>query len=253
MTPGVADQHTDDLFFGAAVRLLQPRRGHRFGGDAALLAAAARSLTAPGAAVADLGAGVGAVGLALAAKGAGRALLVEIDSGLSALSAENAHRNGLSDRVQAVASDVAAVARDGDGLAGAFDVVATNPPFDDAGRHRASPDAARARAHIDDGAVVPVWIDAARRLLKPGGALVLIHRPEAHGALLAALGDGFGDLRLLPVHPRAEAAAGRIVVSARIGGRGPLRILPRLVMHAADGGFTPEADAAQRGGLLDLS
>lgn len=253
MTPDVADQLTDDLFFGAAVRLLQPRRGHRFGGDAALLAAAARSLLTPGGAVADLGAGVGAVGLALAAKGAGRALLVEIGEELAALAEENARRNGLSERTEVAVADVAAIARGGDEFAGAFDLVATNPPFDDAARHRASPHAGRARAHVDDGAVIPVWIGAARRLLRPGGAVVMIHRPEALGTLLAALDAGFGDARILPVHPRAEAPAGRIIMSARLGGRGPLLLRPPLVMHAADGGFTPEADAVQRGGMLDLS
>ena len=51
----------EDAFLGGRIRLRQPRRGHRAGTDAVLLAA----LAAPreGETVYDLGAGVGAVGL----------------------------------------------------------------------------------------------------------------------------------------------------------------------------------------------
>jgi tRNA1(Val) A37 N6-methylase TrmN6 len=244
------DELSDDLFFGGRLRLLQPRKGHRFGGDAALLVAVARNRLITGAAVADLGAGVGPVGLALAASGAGRTTLVEIDAGLLALSAENARRNGLAERVSCVAADVASVGRAG-GPAGteprSFDLVVMNPPFDDGGRFRASPDAAKARAHRDAGEVVERWVRAAARLLRPGGSLVMIHRPEALGALLAALDRRFGEARIRPVHPRDHAPAGRLLIAARAGRRGALAFLPPLVMHGADGGFTAEAGAAQRG------
>ncbi|RXF68080.1 tRNA1(Val) (adenine(37)-N6)-methyltransferase [Hansschlegelia zhihuaiae] len=244
------DELSDDLFFGGRLRLLQPRTGHRFGGDAALLAAAVRSRLADGASIADLGAGVGPVGLALAASGAGRATLVEVDPRLSALSDENARRNGLADRVACVAADVASVGRAGGPAAPrGFDLVAMNPPFDDGRRFRVSPDAAKARAHHDAGEVLDVWVKAAARLLKPGGSLVMIHRPEALSALLAALEGRFGEARLRPVHPRADAPAARLLIAARAGRRAPLALLPPLVMHEPDGGFSAEADAAQRGEL----
>src|SRR6516225_6411722 len=53
---------TDDAVLGGALRLRQPRRGHRVGHDAILLAASCP--LEPGDSVVDLGAGVGAVGLA---------------------------------------------------------------------------------------------------------------------------------------------------------------------------------------------
>src|SRR5579872_6937165 len=77
---------TDDAALGGRLRLLQPRRGHRFGHDAILLAAA--TPVQAGDRVAELGAGVGAAGLALAVRVPGvRVTLVEIDADLAALAA----------------------------------------------------------------------------------------------------------------------------------------------------------------------
>ncbi|MGA0532210.1 tRNA1(Val) (adenine(37)-N6)-methyltransferase [Hansschlegelia sp. KR7-227] len=240
---------TDDLFLGGRLRLLQPRRGHRAGGDAALLAAAGRSRLDDGATAVDLGAGTGAVGLAIAAFGAARVTLVEIDPALAALAEENARRNGLADRVAVFAEDVVRLAAPAE----CADLVVANPPFDAAGRFRVSPDAGKALAHSAPEELLEDWARAAARLLRPGGSLVLIHRPEALNALLRATERRFGAVRLRAIHPRADAPAARILLAARKGGRGSLALLPPLVMHDAGGGFTPEVEAAQRGeATLDM-
>ncbi|WP_261405908.1 hypothetical protein [Chenggangzhangella methanolivorans] len=84
-------------------------------------------------------------------------------------------------------------------------------------------------------------------MLRPGGAFVAIHRPQALGDILSGLGRGFGDLRIKPIQPRADAPAARLLVAGRKGGRGPLGLLAPFALHGPDGRFTPEADAAQRG------
>ncbi|GLK67676.1 tRNA1(Val) (adenine(37)-N6)-methyltransferase [Hansschlegelia plantiphila] len=244
---------TDDLFFGGRLRLLQPRRGHRAGSDAALLIAAARSRLGEGLSVADLGAATGAVGLSLALAGAGRVALIEIDPGLAVVAEENVARNGLRDRVVVAACDVAAAgARSGPPsiAAGAFGLVVANPPFDAVVRFRASPDPAKALAHAAPETLIDDWSKAAARLLKPGGSLVMIHRPEALDRLLRAVGPRFGDVRVLPIHRDAASPASRILIAARKGRRGALALLPGLVLHGEDGAFTPRADAAQRGDVV---
>src|SRR6266851_4838118 len=98
---------TDDAVLGGRLILRQPARGHRVGHDAILLAAS--TAAHPGEIAVDLGAGVGAAGLALALRVPGLAVrLVEIDPELAALSAENAARNSLATRVSAHALDAAA-------------------------------------------------------------------------------------------------------------------------------------------------
>src|SRR6266699_2678443 len=121
---------TEDPVLGGKLRLKQPTRGHRFGHDAILLAAACPARA--GERVVDLGAGVGAAGLALAARVPDTTVtLVEIDPEVAVL-------------------DVAAPARAfaAAGLSPeSVGRVLMNPPFNDPVRQRASPDRRRRLAH----------------------------------------------------------------------------------------------------------
>ncbi len=242
--------YTLDAFLGGAVALVQPRTGHRAGLDAALLQALVPG-NASGAAV-DLGAGVGTVGFAVAARAPALSVTcVENDPELVACARsalgrpENA---GFAARVAVLEADVTdrRELRDryGDGTA---DFVLMNPPYDNAERVRLSPDAGRRSAHVAEPGGLAAWTASAARLLRPGGQLCLIHRAAALPDVLAALGTSFGDVRITPVHPRAEKPAGRILVVARKAGRGDLRLMPGLVLHAAGGGWTEAADAILRG------
>jgi tRNA1(Val) A37 N6-methylase TrmN6 len=245
---------TDDAALGGRLRLLQPRRGHRFGHDAILLAAATPART--GDRVADLGAGVGTAGLALAARVDGaRVTLVEIDAQLAALAGENAARNGFADRVDAVALDIAAPA---DAFAAAglgpecCDIVMMNPPFHDAGKLQASPDACRRKAHEIEAGKLTDWVAAARRLLRPRGILTLIFRADGLPALIDLV-DGFGGIAVMPVHPKPGAAAIRVLFAAVKGSRAPLAIREGLVLAASDGTPTARTEAILRqGAALDL-
>ena len=78
------------------------------------------------------------------------------------------------------------------------DVVIMNPPFNDASRHRASPDRAREVAHVAAADTLEGWIHAARRILKSGGHLAMIWRADGLAQVLAALNRGFGGLVILP-------------------------------------------------------
>jgi tRNA1(Val) A37 N6-methylase TrmN6 len=183
---------TEDLFLGGRLRLRQPRSGHRSGHDAMLLAAA--TAVRPGDRVVEFGAGIGAAGLALARRaGAITLTLVEIEPRLAALARDNADANDI--KADVVVLDVTAPP---DAFAGfgpgpdSADVVLMNPPFNDAARHRVSPDRRRASAHVAGTGTLDGWIRAGHRLLKSGGALTLIWRADGLAEVLAALGRGFG-------------------------------------------------------------
>lgn len=249
-SPTGSEDISEDSLLGGRVRLRQLRRGHRVGTDAILLAAAVQ----PGAGetVADIGAGTGAVGLMVAVRARETTVvLVENDPVLLDLCRTNAGLNGMKERARVVAADVLAPAeerRRAGLLPSSADWVATNPPYLDPARSRRSPDPRRAAAHAllaPDG--LERWLKTCADLLKPKGSLALIHRADALGACLAHLRRGFGGLRLRFVHPRQDAPAIRVVVTAVKGGRAPLAVAPPLVLHEPGGGFTPEAEALHRG------
>jgi tRNA1(Val) A37 N6-methylase TrmN6 len=240
---------TEDAVLGGRLRLMQPKRGHRVGHDAILLAAA--SPARAGERAVDLGAGVGAAGLALAARVDGVAVtLVELDPGLAALAAANAGHNGLAARVRTAVLDVGAPARAfaAAGLAPqSVARVLMNPPFNDPVRQRASPDRRRRLAHAGARGTLGGWIKTAARLLRPSGTLTLIWRADGLADVLEALG-GFGAVTVLPVHPKPAAPAIRVLVRATKASRAPLAVLPGLVLNDRSGRPTQEAEAVLRAG-----
>jgi tRNA1(Val) A37 N6-methylase TrmN6 len=226
-----AGDFSEDAFLGGQLRLRQPRSGHRAGHDAMLLAAATPARA--GDRVVDFGAGVGAAGLAVARRVAAIELfLVEIDAQLAALARANAALNAIAAEV--VVLDVTS-APDGFAAAGLFpdsvDVVLMNPPFNDPARHRASPDRARASAHVASATTLANWVHAARRILKSGGILTLVWRADGLAEVLAALDRGFGSLAILPVHGDAATPAIRVLIRAVKGGMAPAQLHAALLLN----------------------
>jgi tRNA1(Val) A37 N6-methylase TrmN6 len=248
----VVDTAEADFFLGQQLRLRQLPRGHRAGTDAVLLAAAAPAKVT-GLAL-DVGAGVGAAGFALARLRPGLIFgLIENDPEMAPLARENLALNGLEGQGGVYEADV--LSPDSRRAAGLSDgmaaLVITNPPFLDPARSRLSPDAGKRAAHAmptAGPAALAEWLDACFDLLASGGVLILIHRAEALPAILAFL-DGRAAITLMPVQPRKESAAKRILVRAEKGGRAPLAIAPALILHEGER-FTPAADALHRGAAI---
>jgi tRNA1(Val) A37 N6-methylase TrmN6 len=72
--------------------------------------------------------------------------------------------------------------------------------------------------------------------------------------VLAAFEGRFGGLKVLPLLPRADAAAHRVIVQGVKGSRAPLQLMPGFVLHGADGQFTPAAqDILRHGAALLLA
>ncbi len=216
---------TCDGFLGGRLRLTQPARGYRAGMDAVLLAAACPAR--PGAAVLELGCGIGAASLCLGARVPGLALTgLELQPDYADLARQNGAANGIA--LEVVTGDLAALPR---ALrARRFDQVLMNPPYFTPGTP--APDAGRATAR-HEATPLAVWIDAGLRRLVPGGGLTLIQRADRLPEVLAALSPRAGAIHLRPLAPRPGADASRFVLTAIKGRRDPLRWLAPLVIHDA--------------------
>jgi tRNA1(Val) A37 N6-methylase TrmN6 len=239
---------SDDAVLGGRLTLRQPLRGHRIGHDGILLAAATAAQA--GEHAVDLGAGVGGAGLALACRVAGVAVtLVEIDPALTKLALGNIERNALSDRACAICLDVEASAAEfaAAGLAPASaECVLMNPPFNVV--QQPSPERSRRMAHAASPDTLRQWLAAAARLLAPDGAVTLVWRADGLADVLAALATDFGAITVLPVHPKPDAPAIRVLVRAVKGNRAPLKLLPGFLLADADGKPSAQAEAVLRNG-----
>ena len=232
-----------DRLLGGRLLLRQPMDGHRAGTDAVLLAAAAG--IEPGDVVLDVGSGAGTVGLILALREPGASIrLLEREPALVACAQSNLDLNGLAGRVRVEARDLWAPAPDAHRDAS---LVVSNPPFHAVGSVRSSPDALRARAHGLATGGHGDWLRACLGHARPHARIVLIHRPEALPALLAAAEGRLGALRILPVLPREGRDAVRILFGGVVGSRAAFGIMAPLVLHGPTGAFTARVEAVHRG------
>lgn len=248
------DAFSVDAFLGGRVEAVQPRAGHHRSGLDAVLIAAAFADGARGRAV-DLGAGAGVAGFCLAARApAVDVVLAEreadlVDAARRAL--ERPANAPFRGRAHPVAADIlTAAGRQQAGLSPAsFDIALMNPPFYEAAAVRSSPRGRRAAAHVLAEGGLDGWFRAAAALIAPSGILAAILPAARLGDLIEALDGRFGAVHLLPVHPRADAPALRVVVRATKGSRAPLAIQPGLVLHEAGGnGFSAPLRAILRDG-----
>lgn len=251
---------TVDAFLGGRVEAVQPAGGrHRAGLEAVLLGTSVEQSFAG--TVVDLGAGVGVAGMAIAAR-CPSANVVLVDRDPEALACARAalalpSNVTFASRIAIVAADV--TAREADrvaaGLQRAFaDIVIMNPPFYSQGEGTVSPNEARAAAHVLETGGIESWVRAATSILKPDGRLVVVFRSEGLDALVTALGRRYGATAILPIHPRANIPAIRVLVRTVKGRRANTRILPGLNLHGDEGGaYLPAVEAVLRGerGLAD--
>jgi tRNA1Val (adenine37-N6)-methyltransferase len=245
---------TQDALFGGSVVLFQPPRGagYRTNVDALLLAAfasapplpspgklvpspAGQALPRPAPVAFDLGAGVGAVGLALLRFGAARRVVfVEIDELTSAMARRNLDANGWTSRGEVVRGDVGDVARSRRGEA---NLVVCNPPYVAPGRGRVP--AAEARARSGD---LGVFVEAARQLAGRAARVCFVYPASELRSLMETLAaEGLHCKRMRFVHASPATAARVVLVEAKAGKPGGLHVLPPLVERSARG-YTPEME-----------
>jgi len=246
-TPGTS---ADAVFAGRLI-LRQPARGYRFSVDSLILTwfAAGRSSGA----CADLGCGVGVVGLGLlACRAVDRVVGVEIQPRLAELATRNAAINGLEGAFEVIEGDMAA--RHPLLPAGGFRTVVSNPPFWRADTGRLPADEERRIACHETASNLDVTIGAAARLLqREAGRLCVIFPARRLDDLAVSLRRaGMSPTFLIAVHPRDQAPAELVLVEARHGDGGRMAIGAPLFLKDLDGVDTPLAASITEGTFIDV-
>ena len=244
---------TSDTLLGGRVALQQPAAGYRVAIDPVLLAAAVPA--SEGERALDVGCGVGAGALCLASRVNGLHVTgIEVERSLAQLAKENAALNGLEDRLDVLVGDFE---RPPPKLSPkSFDHVFANPPFYEEGAHRPPPSQARAQATMEGAAGLDAWIEFCALMVRPGGSITFIHRPERLTQLLGGLSEARAGAAI--VYPlwshnpfsgaRTRKTANRLIVQARAEHGGPLRLASGTILHDDDGAYAHAADRVLRGG-----
>ena len=238
---------THDHLLAKQVQITQPKTGYRVGSDAVLAAA---SLTAERGRVLDLGAGVGGISLCIAKRlGEVQITAVEIDPVTAALARHNVAVNGMGHQVRVVNANINAMPAV---MANSFDHVISNPPY----HHKAGTQprhAARARAHVGANTDLHDWVKAAVWSVKPRGRISFICRADRAAELIGLFDRaGAGETLIFPLWSRPMSPASRVIIQVRKAVRGPGAILPGLIVHNHDGGFTDAVQHIMKGGGLYL-
>ena len=232
---------TPGYLLNGRVSYTQPSGGFRSGIEPVMLAASIGARA--GQRVLEGGTGAGAALLCLAARVPGlEGVGIEIDPAQVDRARANATANEMAD-LSFIAGDIEAVVPDG-----LFDHACANPPYHLAAGTQ-SPDTARSRAKQASGALLTAWAVALGRVLRHRGTLTFV-LPAAHlPACIVAMAEATCPVEaVLPLWPKQGVAAKLAIVRGIRNGRGPMRLLPGLVLHETDGRFTPAADAILRGG-----
>ena len=226
---------------GGRVRHAQPCQGHRSGLEPVLLAAAIPARA--GARVLEGGTGAGSALLCLAARVAGiTGVGIERDAAMADLARRNLAENdcvGLAIETADLTSWRGV---------GGFDHAFANPPWHTEAA-TASPDVRRDAARRASPALLEAWARALAAALRHRGTLTLILGADhLAGGLAAVAAAGCGSPTILPLWAKAGRPARLVLLQAIRGGRGPSRVMPGLVLHEANGGFTAAAEAILRDG-----
>ena len=244
---------TSDSLLGGRVALQQPAAGYRVAIDPVLLAAAVPA--SDGERALDVGCGVGAGALCLASRVTGLHVTgIEVDRSFAQLAKDNAALNGLEERIDVLLGDFE---RPPPKLSPkSFDHVFANPPFFEESAHQPPAARGRAQATMEGATGLEAWLEFSARMVRPGGSITVIHRPERLAQILGSLTQArAGAIVVYPLwshNPfsgaRSKKTANRIIVQATTEHGGPLQLACGMVLHDDDGTFTHSADRVLRGG-----
>lgn len=224
------------------MRFCQPGDGYRVAVDPILLASAVR--IPAGSRVLDAGCGTGAALLCLLTRETKcTGLGLDQQSDLVALAKRNIEANELQDRAQVFQGKLATPP---DALVPPVDVVITNPPYFEAGTVKHTPK--DVQSHSESDLTLPQWIRACLKLLRPEGLFAIIHRAERLSDIVSEFHGKAGAITIIPIWSKAGVPAKRVIVTALKGRRSPTSLQPGLVLHTADGAYTPAAQAILRDG-----
>lgn len=196
----------------------------------------------PGLRVCDLGCGTGLLALLLLQRQCALQVTgMDIQPAAIALAEQAVEENGLTDHLSFLCADLRQTRQHF--VTGSFDLVVCNPPYYPPFSGKIAADSARRTARSETAATLTDICGVAAYLLRWGGSLCLVHKPERLADVICALrAAAMEPKRLRFVQNRAGDAPSLFLIEGCRGGKPGLSLEPPLILKTDSGAPTAELD-----------
>ncbi len=188
----------------------------------------------------DIGCGNAPIPLILATKTKAKIVGVEIQKDVAVLAKQSVEINNLTDQITIINDDINVLGKKWQ--TDQFDVITCNPPFFKVNE----------TSHLNDSEYktiarheVMLNLDQifklARKLLKNGGVIAIVHRPDRLIDIISAMrSNNIEPKRIRFSYPKKGKDANMVLVEGSKNGKAGLKILPPLYAHLDSGEYTKD-------------
>lgn len=230
-----------DELYANNIKIIQSADVFSFSLDAVLLADFAQPILKQEGKIIDLCSGNGAVGLFLTKKTKAHITQVEVQTRLVDMARRSIELNDLNEQVSVLNMDLKDILQEI--KKDSVDTITCNPPyFADQPSSKKNPNPYLALARHESTASLANIIVIISALLKMGGKMYMVHRPDRLQEIFSLLEKN----RLVPkrirlVYPKKGREANMVLIEAIKDGRpGGLRFVPPVVVYDEQDQYLPE-------------
>ncbi|MDT3700717.1 MAG: tRNA1(Val) (adenine(37)-N6)-methyltransferase [Thermincola sp.] len=231
------NERLDDLVRGG-LRIIQSSKSFCFSMDAVLLA----NFTSvkKGDRVVDLGTGTAVIPLLISTRNlASKIVGLEIQEESVERAKRTVRGNGLEELIEIIQLDI----REAESVlgVGGIDLVVSNPPYLPVGRGMQNREDPIAIARHEVCCNLATVVHAASRLVKYGGRVAMVHRPDRLTDIILEMNNcRLFPRRLQMVYPRPDKRPNMVLIEAQYGSKPELVILEPFVVYNENGMYTQQ-------------
>lgn len=189
--------------------------------------------------VVDFGTGTGIIPLLLEGKYSPKEIIgVEIQNEVAEMANRSINLNNLQDKIKIINEDIKNYKSIG---AGEYDMVVSNPPYKKDNTGIKNPTDKKAISRHEVLITLDDIVFSASKILKSGGKLCMIHRPERLEHIILSFNkNGFAPRRLRFIHPKLSKKPTMVLVEGVRSGGDFLIVEEPLYVYNEDGTYTDE-------------
>ena len=188
----------------------------------------------------DIGTGNAPIPLILSQKTKANIIGLEIQKEVSEMAKESIKINNLENQITIINEDIRKYYKNA--LPEYFDIITCNPPyFEIKETSRLNKNDYKSLARHEITLNLEDILKISRKLLKNGGTLGLVHRPERLIDILTVMRKyNIEPKKIRLIYPGKNKEANILLIEGKKNGKKGLKILPPLYSHNKDGSYTEE-------------